>query len=226
MALLLAAALAAWLAPARPARAEEGSELLRPLAVDLRRLYPDLARRWDAAELGRFARARDGFRPVSGFLAVPDAPRAELPARASGVESIRRGSVTVRRRLVGAKPAAAVAEAGLLRYRGAYDRTETLFVAGEGAAEPMFLMAGPGSPSTIASAVSVEGGRLRSGRDGGLVVRDARGAAALRLPAPVVTDARGRQRKGTWSLRGGRKGDYTVVLSFDPSGLAYPLLVQ
>lgn len=218
--------LAALFLAAAPASAQEGRELLRPLAVDLRRLYPDLIKRWDEAELGRYARTREGFRPVTGFLAQPDLPRVAMPTRASGVVSIRRGKVTVKERLLGAKPAPGLVEGGLLRYRGSYDHTETLYVAGEASARPSFLLTDPAAPTRIASEVSVRGGRLDREAGGGLSVRDASGAPALSLGAPVVRDAKGRRRRATWSLTGGAKGDYTVVLTFDPSGLAYPLLVQ
>lgn len=228
MARLIAAALSAWLLCGYSARAQEprDTELMLPIGVDLRRIYPDLVKRWDEAEQRRFARTRDGFVAAQGFLARPKTPRVSMPASAAGVVSVTAGGVRLRERMLGAQAAPGVAENGLLRYRGAYKHTETLFVAGDRAGAPMFLFIDPGAPTRIASAVSVRGGRLSATPDGGLAVNDASGATAMRLEPPVVLDARGRKRAARWKLRGGAKGHYIVDLSVDPSGLVYPLLVR
>jgi hypothetical protein len=229
MARLIAAALAAWLLSGASAFAQQGtreSELLLPLSVDLRRIYPDLVKRWDEAEQRRFARTEHGFVAAQGFLARPKTPRASMPSSAAGVVSVRAGSVRLRERLLGAGAAPGVAENGLLRYRGAFKHTEALFVAGDRVGAPMFLMIDPGAPTRIASAVSVRGGRLAVTPNGGLAVNDAGGATTMRLDPPVVLDARGRKRGARWALHGGAKGEYIVDLSLDPSGLVYPLLVR
>ena len=216
------------LGAAGPARAQEdaGAELLRPLSVDLRRLYPQLASRWDVAETRRYDRTKRGFEPSAGFLAAPDSPRASIPAEAGGTLSIRQGRLRVEQRLLGTRAAPAVAEGGLIRFRGAYPHTEALYVADAASVEQLFLLADPRAPTRFVSDVRVSGGRLSAEADGALAVYDEREEPAMRLSPPVVLDAHGRRRRGEWNVRPGRPGAYTVTLSFDPAGLEYPLLID
>lgn len=231
----LAAATAA-AAPSPKPQPLQGTQSLRPLTVDLRRLYPKLEGRWRGIDGAGYLRYGQGYRPATIFLAAPDeagedsapatSPAAALPQAADGVFRLRRGEVDFEQRLLGASRAPALREKGLLRYPNAYPHTEALYVADGASVRRYFLLSDAKAPTRFYSSVLLRGGRLAEDPGRGLTVIDGSGAAALLFAPPRVHDAQGRVREASWTVHGGRRGRYTVVLGFDPQGLVYPLLVE
>lgn len=203
-----------------PAAAAEEAVTLRPIAVDLRRLYPQLRDRWDRAGESELRRDGRGFLPPGGHLA------SVLPSDASRPVRLAQGGVVVEQSLLGARPAPGRAEGGLLRYPNAYRATDALFIADDASVEQLFLLQDPQAPTSFVSLLKVRGGELSVEGDGALAVVDRSGETALRLAPPRVLDARGRTRRGSWTVSRESRGRYRVRLGFDPAGLEYPLLVD
>jgi hypothetical protein len=214
----------------------EGAQTLRPLTVDLRRLYPKLEGRWRGIDASDYMRFGSGYRPATIFLAAPDeggeasavteTASAALPQAANGVFTLRRGEVDLQQRLLGASSASALREHGLLRYPNAYPHTEALYVADGASVQRYFLLSDPKAPTRFTTAVRLRGGRLAEDPGRGLAVLDDSGAPAIRFAPPRVFDAEGHVRAANWTIHGGRRGRYTVEVGFDPTGLTYPLLVE
>ncbi|MBI5209054.1 MAG: right-handed parallel beta-helix repeat-containing protein [Elusimicrobia bacterium] len=221
----------------------------RPLLADLRKLYPRLDPKWDKAERLEYHRTSEGLRPKTGYQGSSQSPEslkpeeraaldalalrerapsevhALLPADASGVFVLDQDGVSIETRMLGSLPAPARQESGLVAYPGAYAKTQALFTADARSLEQLFFLESPRAPSRFESELRVRGGTLRKEENGELAVYAPSGSKRLGLSRPMILDAKGREAAGDYELREAG-ASYVVALTFDPTGLAYPLLID
>ncbi len=170
---------------------------------------------------------REGDRLTSiGFRAKRPGLLSVVPTRADESISFGFGRTDDRRvqlRAHGAAAANGDIDRGRVVYRDVFAATDEIDVATDDALEILYLLRDQTAPSTFSWNVTLPSAlpKTVAAEDGGLEILDSSGELRLRVPQPFVIDARGVRRAAHFEATESR-----WTLSFDPSGLQYPLLVD
>ena len=126
-----------------------------------------------------------------------------------------------------AAQSAAQIEDGTLVYSNAYPSTDVLYLARPGFIEKMYFVRRPLDKGALAYRLegntNVDSMRLENGRV--VIVSKLTHTVVFELTPPVVTDRHGCSTPGIYSLSPFGEA-WILTLSFDPSGLEYPLLIN
>jgi hypothetical protein len=188
--------------------------------------------RFEPTLLARLRPAREGFRNEGGRLtsvayrAKAPGLLSDVPARADGAFSFgfaRTPERQIHLRREGASEATAVLDQGRVIYRDVFASTDEIDVATDDALEILYLLRDKSAPTKFSWSVSLPAqlSKTAPAEDGGLEIFDGAGELRLRVPRPFVVDAHGVRRLAQLDATSDR-----WTLSFDPSGLEYPLLVD
>ncbi len=186
--------------------------LLRPLVDGDAQLRPDgdLLRSpgWEARTHG-----------LPGRVFATVERRADAPLSV-GHSPAERYQVRIHRE--GVQPVEGELNQGRVVYRGAFDAADVVVAASATRVEEFLLLHDDSAPTEYAWQVELprELGQERH-EAGGLVFLDTEQRARLRIPAPVLVDAEGRERSARLDWEGGR-----LTVGFDPTGLAYPVVLD
>jgi len=119
-----------------------------------------------------------------------------------------------------------VANGGVLVHRDARAGTDVALVATREGFEELRLIHRPDAPNNASWSVRLGPGLAELTLvDGRVLGRDANGAVRVACDAPFVVDAGGITRAAPLTLKP-IDGGYRLELSFDPTGLAYPLVLD
>jgi len=190
---------------------------------------PDVVATSVLGERGGFARAAGaGFASLGarGDRTAREIVAATAPVAANDAWSVSAAGSEVegiRLTPVGAAAVDGVLHEGVVAYPGVYPEVDLVYAATPNQAEALYVLAGAGAPTTFSWRLEL-GAALASARldgAGNVDIVDRAGASRLRIQRPAVFDAKGVRRAATMELDGGR-----LTLRFDPTGLAYPILVD
>jgi hypothetical protein len=174
--------------------------------------------RKDGERLVSAGRANEGLVTGDLELRLGADLRAGFDVGVAGVERLRTHWTPV-----GAAASKPEFASGRVVHHDAWTSTDALVVSGARFAEIALLLRDANAPHRFAFGVPLPRS-IRSTRTdevGDLYFDDARGAAVLRVQAPFVVDATGHRREAKVTYAAGE-----LVVDFDPSGLAYPMLLD
>ncbi|MEK7216578.1 MAG: tetratricopeptide repeat protein, partial [Chloroflexota bacterium] len=219
----------------------------------LKERFPALAEKWRRLEGLRYEENENGVSPFVGYRGSaqaagelkseeraaldalvlregPAAPKPPIfPRSYSESREIYFGDLAVEVRPVAARPSKAKVQDGVILYPRAYAHASVFLAASAGEMEEFYYLESPEAPKVFRQELRPRG-RIKSFRVNGggeLEALDSTGGALLRLSKPRVFDAAGRESFGRFDLESGAPRErFLLALSFDDSGLEYPLLID
>ncbi|MBK7581893.1 MAG: hypothetical protein IPI67_17000 [Myxococcales bacterium] len=205
-------------APA-PTRVEAALTLARADAA-LQRFFDDAVNGFKAGAGGFSSPGWRGVGATSQRIA------SRLPGRADqrfhlGLGPDERHTIQLTRD--GAAPAEAELHAGRLLYPDVYPSTDLIAIATLDRFEELFVLRDASAPTRFSWRYELPRGipAVSAQPDGALIFLDASGQPAIRLDRPFALDSQGQRRDANARV----EGDH-LVIDLDPTGLAYPVLLD
>lgn len=127
------------------------------------------------------------------------------------------------------KPAARL-ENGTLVYAGAYPKTDVLYALRPGEMEKMYFIHQKTAENANGFTYRLQGNenisefKIQEGRLA--VISSKTGSPVLELTPPLIFDSAGKTVPGRYEIKSEKPGSWLMTLSFDDSGLQYPVLID